>query len=198
VDADFALDVPTAPAWTARALAGLDELLVDHAHCEKKAAGAALNLIFRYPRHAALLDPLSKLAREELVHFEQVLERLAERGLALRPLKASPYMGKLRAATRTGEPARLLDSLLCSALIEARSCERFALLADAAPDPALREFYAGLRAAESRHQRVYLELGESFVPLAELRARHGELAAHEAAILAQTPLAARMHAGALA
>jgi tRNA-(ms[2]io[6]A)-hydroxylase len=91
-----------------------------------------------------------------------------------------------------------VDALLCSALIEARSCERFALLVDAVRDAALRDFYAGLHAAESRHQRVFVDLAASFAPRAELVARHRELALHEAAILAQTPLSARMHAGALA
>ena len=196
--ADFALDAPTPPAWTERALAELDELLIDHAHCEKKAAGTALNLIFRYPRHAVLLDPLSKLAREELVHFEQVLALLRERGIAFVPQKPARYAGELRAAMRAPEPCRLVDALLCSALIEARSCERFALLAAAVPDTELRDFYAGLHAAESRHQRVYLELAGAFAAPDALRARHRELAAHEAAILARTPLAARMHAGALA
>jgi tRNA-(ms[2]io[6]A)-hydroxylase len=198
VDADFALDAPTAPAWTACALAGLDELLVDHAHCEKKAAGTALNLIFRYPRHAVLLDPLSKLAREELVHFEQVLALLRARGVAFAPLKPAPYAGMLRAVTRSQDPGRLVDALLFSALIEARSCERFALLAAAVPDPDLRDFYRGLHAAESRHQHVYVELAGAFAAPDALRARHRELAACEAEILAQTPLAARMHAGWLA
>ena len=188
----------TPPAWTTRALAGLDELLVDHAHCEKKAAGTALNLIFRYPRHAPLLDPLSKLAREELVHFEQVLAILRARGAAFAPQKPAPYAGRLRAETRSADPARLIDALLCSALIEARSCERFALLVAAVRDPVLRDFYAGLHAAEARHQRVYLELAAAFEPVAALVARHRELAAHEAEILASTRLAPRMHAGALA
>lgn len=195
---DFALTSATGPAWTERALAGFEELLVDHAHCEKKAAGTALNLIFRYSRHAQLLDPLSRLAREELVHFEQVLALLRARGVAFAAQKPAPYAGRLRAATRGEDPARLVDALLCSALIEARSCERFALLADATPDAALRDFYAGLHAAESRHQRVYIELAERFASHVELLARHRELAELEAAILAQTPLAARMHAGALA
>jgi len=132
------------------------------------------------------------------VHFEQVLALLRARGVAFAAQKAAPYAGQLRAATRGEDPARLVDILLCNALIEARSCERFALLAAAAPDPALRDFYAGLHTAESRHQRVYVELAEPFAPLAELRVRYRELAEHEAAILARTPLAARMHAGALA
>jgi tRNA-(ms[2]io[6]A)-hydroxylase len=194
----FELAAATPRAWTERALAGLDELLIDHAHCEKKAAGTALNLIFRYSRHAALLEPLSRLAREELVHFEQVLALLRARGVAFAAQKPAPYAGRLRAATRAADPARLVDALLCSALIEARSCERFALLASVVPDAGLRDFYAGLHAAESRHQRVYIELAAAFAPEAELRARHRELAAHEAAILAETPLGARMHAGALA
>jgi len=198
VAVDFALAAPTAAAWTERALAGFDELLVDHAHCEKKAAGTALNLLFRYPREAALQGPLSRLAREELVHFEQVLALLHARGVAFVPQKPAPYAGRLRAATRDRDPGRLVDALLCSALIEARSCERFALLGNAAPDAALREFYAGLHAAESRHERVYRELAAGFATRAQLCARHRELADREAAILAATPLAARMHAGALA
>jgi tRNA-(ms[2]io[6]A)-hydroxylase len=192
---DFALASTTDTAWTRCAIAGLDELLVDHAHCEKKAAGTALNLIFRYPRHAQLQDPLSRLAREELVHFEQVLALLRARGVAFAAQKPAPYAGRLRAQTRGADPARLVDTLLCSALIEARSCERFALLAAAAPDAALRSFYVSLHAAEARHERVYLALAEAFAPRAELLARHRELARCEAEILAETPLAPRMHAG---
>ncbi len=194
----FDLQSATDRAWVERALAGLDELLVDHAHCEKKAAGTALNLIFRYPRHAQLLEPLSRLAREELVHFEQVLALLRGRGVAFASQKPASYAGRLRAATRAHDPERLVDLLLCSALIEARSCERFALLASAVAEPALRDFYAGLHAAEARHHRVYVELAESLAAPDAVCARYRELAAHEAAILEQTPLCSRMHAGALA
>jgi tRNA-(ms[2]io[6]A)-hydroxylase len=184
----------TPRAWAERVLAAQDELLVDHAHCEKKAAGNAINLIFRYPHHAFLAEPLSRLAREELVHFEQVLARLAARGLGFRPLRPSPYLGRLRQAVRTAEPARLLDTLLCSALIEARSCERFQRLAEVADDASLRDFYAGLLAAEARHHGVYLALCDQLAPAARVRERLAELAAHEAQVLAETPPLVRLHA----
>ena len=131
----FELTRETDAAWAPRVVAELPELLVDHAHCEKKAAGMAVNLIFRYPDHGFLLEPLSRLAREELAHFEEVLRMMASRGIAFRAQKPAPYAGRLRKETRTYEPARLLDTLLCCALIEARSCERFELLAQAAPEP---------------------------------------------------------------
>ena len=105
----LALAAATDPAWAPRALGRLDELLVDHAHCEKKAAGTAVQLLFRYPQHAALLAPLSKLAREELVHFEQVLALLAERGLAFGRHRPSPYAGqaaRARAHPRARAAAR--------------------------------------------------------------------------------------------
>jgi tRNA-(ms[2]io[6]A)-hydroxylase len=184
----------TPPGWAQRVLADLDALLLDHAHCEKKAAGCAVNLVFRYPQHAFLAIPLSRLAREELVHFEQVLERLAARGIAFRPQKASPYAGRLRAAARSAEPGRLVDALLCSALIEARSCERFRLLSETAPQPELADFYRGLLAAEARHHGIYVELAARLASGPELRERLAELALHEARVLAEAPPLARMHA----
>ena len=189
------LAAATDPAWAARALARLDELLVDHAHCEKKAAGTAVQLLFRYPRHAALLAPLSKLAREELVHFEQLLALLGERGLAFGRHRPSPYAGKLRERERTREPERLLDTFLCCALIEARSCERFGLLAEAAPEPAMASFWARLLDAEARHHGVYLTLARSLAPEAAVAARLSELARHEAAVLAEARFSAHLHSG---
>ena len=188
------LAAPTQPDWLPRALADLDEVLLDHAHCEKKAAGAAIRLIFAHPEHAFLLEPLSRLAREELVHFEQVLRVLRRRGACFRRQRPGPYAGRLHAAVRAAEPGRLVDQLLCCALIEARSCERFAILAEGVGDPELAELYAGLLASEARHHRVYVELAGRLAPPAELRARLAELAEHEAAVLASSPPLARMHA----
>jgi tRNA-(ms[2]io[6]A)-hydroxylase len=188
------LAAPTDPAWTARALAAADELLVDHAHCERKAAGMAVQLLFRYPQHAFLQTPLARLAREELAHFEEVLRVLEARGVAFGRQRPAPYAGRLRAAVRGGEPAQLIDTLLCCALIEARSCERFGLLAAALADAGLADFYRGLAAAEARHQHVYVELACALGPRAAVRERLGQLALHEAQVLAGAPPAPRMHA----
>ena len=115
------LAAATDPAWGAFAAAHLDEVLVDHAHCEKKAAGAAVTLLFRYPQHAALQAPLAAVAREELGHFEAVLGALARRGVAFVRQRPAPYAGRLHAAVRREEPERLLDLLLSCAAIEATS-----------------------------------------------------------------------------
>lgn len=189
----LALASPTSPAWLARALANLDDVLVDHAHCEKKAASTAVSLLFRYPDRSALLPVLSALAREELTHFEQVLALLTRRGVAYGRLTPSPYATDLLAAVRPDEPHRLVDTLLCLALIEARSCERMKLLADAVDDPELQSFYRGLLASEARHHRTYLDLADGVTSVGETRARLQELAAHEAAVIAAAPAIPRMH-----
>lgn len=183
----------TDPKWAPRVLGEIDELLVDHAHCEKKAAGMAINLLFRYPRQTFLMRPLSRLAREELSHFEEVLGVIAERSLRFCAQKPAPYAGRLREGTRSHEPARLLDTLLCGALIEARSCERFERLSEAVEDEGLRHFYNGLLAAEARHHAVYLDLARELVGEDELEERLASLAAHEAQVLASSPELPRIH-----
>jgi tRNA-(ms[2]io[6]A)-hydroxylase len=184
----------TGPDWVARALAHLDEILVDHAHCEKKAASTAVSLLFKYPEAEPLLVPLAQLAREELEHFEAVLAQLAARGIAFRHQMPSPYAARLRTAVRPVEPAALVDTLLCAALIEARSCERMRLLAEALGTSPVGELYRGLLASEARHHRCYVDLAEQLAPAPEVRARLGTLAAHEAAVLAAVPPLARLHA----
>jgi len=181
-------------AWVERALAHLDEILLDHAHCEKKAASTALSLLFKYADRQALLGTLSRLAREELGHFEEVLAVLVARGVAFRHQQPGPYAAELMKTIRAHEPDRLVDTLLCSALIEARSCERMRLLAEALEDSALAALYRGLLAAEARHHRTYVELATAVAPEAEVQARLRELARHEAAVLAAAPPMARLHA----
>ena len=189
-----ALASATSAGWAARALASLDEVLVDHAHCEKKAASTAVSLLFRYPEQEALLAPLAELAREELLHFEKVLAALARRGLGFRRLVPSPYAERLMTAVRPHEPGRLLDTLLCLALIEARSCERLALLAEALADDPLGALYRGLLASEARHHAAYVALAGTVAEAADVDARLAELARHEAAVLAGVAPMARIHA----
>lgn len=185
----------TGPAWLPRAWAAIDEVLLDHAHCEKKAAGAAIKLLFSYPHHRFLQEPLAELAREELDHFQQVLALLDARGIRYATLRPSPYGMALHALVRRDEPDRLLDVLLISALIEARSCERFQILAEGVPDPALADVYRSLLACEARHHGLYLELAGQLVPRAVRDARLEALAAVEAEIVARPCAWVRLHCG---
>lgn len=191
----------SAPEWAAYAIADLEELLLDHAQCEKKAASTALSLIFRYPEYPQLALPLSRLAREELAHFEQVVAIMRARGMELRRQHPSRYAGRLMKAVRRQEPAKVVDTLLCCALIEARSCERMQLLAEAfeagpLADPELAALYRGLLASEARHHTSYVDLARSVGELeeSELRVRLLELAQHEAAVCTgQADEGVRMH-----
>jgi tRNA 2-(methylsulfanyl)-N6-isopentenyladenosine37 hydroxylase len=183
----------TGRGWLERALANLDEILLDHAHCEKKAASTAVSLLFRYPEHGFLLDPLAALAREELSHFREVLSHMTSRGLVLSRQVPSPYAADLLRAVRTDEPERAVDTLLCLSLIEARSCERMRLLAGALDDPSLRGLYQGLLASEARHHQSYVDLATMLAPIADVRDRLRELARHEALVLARAPALARFH-----
>ena len=150
---------PTPQRWFHVASERWPELLIDHANCEKKAASTALSLIFTYPEDFALTDRLSRLAREELRHFEQVQKLMRELRVSFVRLTPSRYADGLRRTLRTTEPQRLLDLLLCGALIEARSCERFEGLASVLPH-AMGALYAGLAQSEARHKNLYLRLAE--------------------------------------
>ncbi len=189
----LSLATDTGPAWLESALGALEEVILDHAHCEKKAAGSAVQLLFRYPQHRFLMEPLSRMAREELAHFEEVLRLMETRGIAFERQRPSRYAGRLHRAIRGGEPHQLLDTLLCSALIEARSCERFQLLAGAVNDAELASLYRGLLAAESRHHGMFIELARQLASESELRDRLAELAGIEAEILKQPADEPRMH-----
>lgn len=185
----------TDPEWVGRAVAGIDLLLLDHAHCEKKAAATAVNLIFRYVERTELALPLSRIAREELEHFERVVSVAARRRIPFRRVPPSPYAARLGEAARSREPGRLLDTLVVCALIEARSCERMALLAEALPDPELAALYAGLLESEARHHGEYLAMARATGLFAEeeIRERIRVLALHEAAVLRDLPREPRMH-----
>ena len=155
---DFLL-CETPDAWIGNALANQSLLLIDHANCEKKAASTAINLIYRYVDYPNLLHKMSRLAREELRHFEQVVDILQARGITYEQIPAARYAGELRKLVRTHEPAKLIDTLIVGAIIEARSCERFAKLAPHL-DATLQPFYRSLLKSESRHFKDYLQLAQ--------------------------------------
>ena len=187
------LQAATPARWLEQVDLHLDEILIDHAHCEKKAAGTAMNLMFTYGGHVPLNRDLSAIVVEELEHFGQVLDLLDKRAIKFRPLKPGSYGRKLQDLVRKGEPARAVDRLLIGGLIEARSCERFSLLKEHVRDRELADFYGSLFESEARHHSTYVRLAKYFVPEAEVMARLEELAVEEAQIIQAGDPLPRMH-----
>jgi tRNA-(ms[2]io[6]A)-hydroxylase len=187
------LACPTPAAWVSHACGHVDLLLLDHANCEKKAASTAVSLIFRYPEEEPLVQRLSRLAREELRHFEQVSTLIGRRGIAFRRVPATRYAAGLRGLVRAPEPDRLVDLLLAAAFIEARSAERFAALAPAL-DEELGVFYGSLLAAEARHCDAYLALARARAAEG-LDERIREFAAAEAELVTQPDRRFGFHSG---
>lgn len=187
------LKEPTSAAWIEQAIAHLDTILLDHSHCERKAAGVALNLMFRYPSSAKLVRSLTAIAQEELEHFELVNQWLDRRGVPLAPLSAPPYGAGLSSQIRRQEPYRMMDSLLVSALIEARSHERLGLLAQHCPDAELAQFYRGLMASEARHYGAYWTLAATYFDPDTVNQRLAELAEVESDLLATLHPEPRIH-----
>ncbi len=190
------LETPTPEAWLDDACQRIPEMLLDHANCELKAASTALGFLYRYPERAALAQRMSRLAREELRHFEQARALMDSLSVPFEKLSASRYAGTLRDAVRPDEPRRLLDMLLIGALIEARSCERFAMVAPRLPDK-LGRFYSGLLASEARHFEHYLKFAktECGVSEEEIDARLVELKAIEARLVTEPDPQFRFHSG---
>ena len=191
------LAAPTPAAWVDAACEHWRELLADHANCEKKAASSALALMFAYPEDHELCRAMSRLAREELRHFEQVSLLLRRLQVNCERQRPGRYAARLRAALSQHEPDRKLDLLLAGALIEARSAERFALLAPRLPEP-IGGFYAGLARAEGRHFEFYLRFAHRSgggVDPAAVRARLAALAAVEAELITASDAQLRFHSG---
>lgn len=184
----------TPQQWVSAAVEQQDLLLVDHANCEKKAASTALNLMYRYVEHADLLGKLSRLAREELRHFEQVLAIMQARGVEYPQLTASRYAQGLHTLVRKPEPGRLVDTLIVGAIIEARSCERFAALAPHL-DEELSTFYTSLLRSESRHFRDYLKLAQALGSKEEVAERLPVFLAAEQVLVESEDEQFRFHSG---
>ena len=191
------LAAPTPDSWIAAAASRWQDLLVDHANCEKKAASTALALLFAYPEDRRLCMALARLAREELRHYEQVQKMMTRLGVPHKRLSAGRYAGHLRASLATHEPQRKIDLLLCGALIEARSCERFERLAPHLAEP-LSGFYADLAIAERRHHELYVELAyaASSASRETVDRRLEALALIEASVATSPDAEFRFHSGA--
>lgn len=157
----------TPDAWVEAALSQQDVMLIDHKNCEFKAASTALSMIAKYGAYSDLVIMMSRLAREELVHHEQVLRLMKKRKVEWRPLSASRYASGLRAVARSHEPVKLVDTLVVGAIIEARSCERFEALVPHL-DEELGRFYYGLLKSEARHFQGYLKLAYQYGDAADV------------------------------
>ena len=169
-------------------------MLCDHAHCEKKAASSAISLLAAFPEKVALVRRMSRLAHEEIDHFRRVYDRIVARGLTLTRDHGDPYAKALRKLVRhQHDDTRLVDLLLVSALIEARSHERLLLLAGGLEDAALQEFYAALATAEGGHARLFVDLAKEYGGSADVDARLDELTLAEAEIVARLPIEPRIH-----
>ncbi len=190
------LDTATPEEWLDLASERLPEMLLDHANCELKAASTALGFLYRYPDRTALAQRMSRLAREELKHFEQVRSIMDDMDIPFEKLSASRYAGGLRDAARTDEPHKLLDLLLIGALIEARSCERFAMIAPRLPER-LGKFYGGLLASEARHFEHYIAFAKSECDVDDeaIEQRLRELKTIEAALILDPDPVFRFHSG---
>ncbi|MDP9010852.1 MAG: tRNA-(ms[2]io[6]A)-hydroxylase [Pseudomonadota bacterium] len=190
------LRVPTPASWIAQACALPDILLIDHANCEKKAASTALSLMFAYAEDLELAGRMSRLAREELRHYEQVAKMIGVLKMVPQRLAPGRYAAGMRRLVAASEPQREVDLMICGAFIEARSCERFAALGESIDAP-LRDFFRGLHEAEARHYKVYLALAERAAARAgvNLEQRIALFAALEAQLITSPDTVFRFHSG---
>ena len=179
--------------WLQLALSNPIDILIDHAHCERKAAGVAIQLMFRYPSEPNLAEVLSPIAREELEHFEKILYFLKNLGHSLKALKPPPYGVELSKSIRKDEPYRMLDSFLIAGLIEARSHERLSLLALNSEKESFRHLYQSLLDSEARHFGIYWKLAQNKYSKDNTFKRLEELSKIESKILSQTFSMPRVH-----
>lgn len=189
----LSLQSESSERWLQQVEDHLDEILIDHAHCEKKAAGCAMNLLFAYIDKHEVTLAMTEIVNEELEHFHMVLEILAQRDIPFRRLKPSNYGRQLNDLVRKFEPDRAIDRLLVAGLIEARSCERFDLLRKNVKDKELADFYDSLFESEARHHSTYVRLAKLFGRDDVIKKRLNELSALEADIIARGDELPRMH-----
>jgi tRNA-(ms[2]io[6]A)-hydroxylase len=184
----------TPAGWIEAALVNQERMLLDHKNCEFKAASTAMSMIAKYGSYPDLVMMMSRLAREELVHHEQVLRLMKKRKIEWRALSASRYASGLRAAVRTHEPVKLVDTLVVGAFIEARSCERFEALVPYL-DEELGRFYDGLLKSEARHFQGYLKLAYQYGEAADVERTVEKVRVLEASLIESPDVEFRFHSG---
>ncbi len=190
------LKLPTDPRWVNIAEKNIDEILVDHAYCEQKAASSCISLIVQYPERQEIVETLTPIVAEEWEHFERVIKQLKKRGYQLGKMRKDEYVAELLKFIQKGgkEENRLVDKLLMCALIEARSCERFKLLSKHIQDDELKEFYYELMISEAGHYTTFITLARDVLPREEVDKRWQEFLDYEAKVLENLePRSDRMH-----
>lgn len=183
----------TPAAWTDAVLADFDSFLQDHAAAEKKASGMAMSMVSHYPDRFDLVAAMADLAIEELTHYREVVKWLHKRGLSTAADRKDPYVLGFRESLRQGSDTYLLDRLLIASIIEARGAERFALVAAALDESALKKFYQSIARSEERHYLLFLELAGKYLPQRDIEARWDELLDIEAGLVTNLPIRAALH-----
>ena len=183
------LKLATDPSWVNIAEMNIEHILIDHAYCEQKATSSTISLIVQFPEKQRLVDQLTPVVREEWHHFERVMGELGKRGLCLETRRRDQYVQALQCLTKTGgdRANQLMEKLLLSALIEARSCERFRLLWKYLADQGLRDFYHDMMISEAGHYKLYLALALHYLPAELVQPRWKELLAYESEIMSALP-----------
>lgn len=190
---DIELLAATPPAWTECVINGFDHFLLDHASAERKASAMAISFVVQYPNRYELHDPMIRLAREELRHYQQVMKLIRARELLWERDEKDPYVRALLARLSTETNRRLLDRLLMGGVIEARGVERFGLVAQAHPDADLRKFYQQLSESEARHASLFPDLAQHFFEKQEIEARLTQWLAWEKEAMLSVPIRPALH-----
>ena len=190
------LELPTDPRWVNIAEKNIEDILVDHAYCEQKAASSCISLIIMFPEREKVVDVLTPVVAEEWAHFELVIEHLKKRGFKLGKPRKDEYVARINSIMKKGgtRDEQLVERLLLNALIEARSCERFKLLWKNIEDKELQRFYYDLMVSEAGHYHNFIELAKEYMPEEKVEERWRYFLAEEAKIMKDlAPRANRMH-----
>lgn len=183
----------TPKEWLDIVFSDFDAFLLDHASCERKAAATNMSFVVKYPDRTEMLDSIINMAREEMEHFHQVFRIISKRGLILTPDEKDQYVNLMIEKVRSGRDERLLDRLILSGVIEARGCERLAMVTEALEDQALKDFYLELTKCEARHHSQFIKLADYYFDKNTIEKRLDQFLDYEAEAIQKVPFRARLH-----